>query len=117
MNLMIFNVERVVGSIVDCVSVPLVEMDFYFYCLGEISGVWKDEWHALPLPRALKYFTFGCGISIGLRSGDVLIFNPQIDHCISTNTEHCRESGVMTTSHYYKSSVIGLNDNDIPFSK
>jgi hypothetical protein len=65
----------------------------------------------------LKYFTFGCGISIGLRSGDVLIFNPQIDHCISTNTEHCCHSGVMTTSHYYKTSVIGLNDNDIPFSK
>lgn len=77
----------------------------------QISGIFHRR---SPI---LKYFTFGCGISIGLRSGDVLIFNPQIDHCISTNTEHCRESGVMTTSHYYKSSVIGLNDNDIPFSK
>lgn len=63
--------------------------------------------------ETLKYFTFGCGISIGLRSGDVLIFNPQIEHCISTNTDTCIESSVMTTSHYYKSSVIGLNDNNI----
>lgn len=65
------------------------------------------------MAEILKYFTFGCGISIGLRSGDVLIFNPQIEHCISTNTDTCIESGVMTTSHYYKSSVIGLNDNSI----
>ena len=76
----------------------------------------KGTFHRRRSP-ILKYFTFGCGISIGLRSGDVLIFNPQIDHCISTNTEECRQSGVMTTSHYYKTSVIGLNDNDIPFSK
>ena len=61
----------------------------------------------------LKYFTFGCGISVGLRSGDILIFNPQIEHCISTNTDVCDMTGVMTTSHYFKSSVIGLNDNDI----
>jgi len=64
----------------------------------------------------LKYFTFGCGKSVGLRSGDMLIFNPQVKHCISTNTDDCHSTGVMTTSHYFKSNIIGLNDNSILFN-
>ena len=65
--------------------------------------------------KILKYFTFQCGILVGMQSGDLLIFNPQVAHCISTNTDQCGDGGVITTSHYFKSNIIGLNDNDIPF--
>ena len=63
----------------------------------------------------LKYFTFECGVSVGMRSGDLLVFNPQEGHCISTNTDACGEDGVLTTTHYFKSNVVGLNDNDVQF--
>ena len=63
----------------------------------------------------LKYFTFGCGISVGMRSGDLLLFNPQEPHCISTNSDECDDDGVMTTLHYFKTNVVGLNDNNLEF--
>ena len=67
--------------------------------------------------EVLKYFTFGCGISVAMRTGDLLVFNPQEQHCISTNTEAVGEKGVFTTSHYCKTNLFGLNDNDIVFAK
>ncbi len=67
--------------------------------------------------EVLKYFTFGCGISVAMRTGDMLLFNPQEQHCISTNTEACGEKGVFTTSHYCKANLFGLNDNDIIFDE
>ena len=63
----------------------------------------------------LKYFTFSTGVSIALRTGDILLFNPQINHCISSNTDVCKDDDVFSTSFYFKSMVMGLNDNRIPF--
>ena len=63
----------------------------------------------------LKYFTFSSGVSVGLRTGDILMFNPQIEHCISSNTDVCKDSDVFCTSHYFKSSILGLNDNSQAF--
>ena len=82
----------------------------------------RDDWdcHTLQLKKeckVMKYFTFGCGISVALRTGDLLIFNPREQHCISTNTEAVGKGGVFTTSHYCKTNVFGLNDNDIVFVK
>ena len=65
----------------------------------------------------LKYFTFSSGVSVALRTGDILMFNPQIDHCISSNTDACKNSDVFCTSHYFKSMVIGLNDNSLLFDE
>ena len=42
----------------------------------------------------LKYFTFSTGLTVALRSGDILMFNPQIEHCISSNTDVCKEDDV-----------------------
>ena len=65
----------------------------------------------------LKYFTFSTGVSVGLRSGDILLFNPLIEHCISSNTDACKEKDVYCSSFYFKSMVLGLNDNTIPFEE
>ena len=62
----------------------------------------------------VKYFTFGVGHSVGLRTGDILVFNPLIEHCISTKTDECQSSDVYCISFYFKSLVLGLNDNSIP---
>ena len=62
----------------------------------------------------VKYFTFGVGHSVALRTGDILVFNPLIEHCISTKTDECQKSDVYCVSFYFKSLVLGLNDNSIP---
>ena len=62
-----------------------------------------------------KYFVFCNKISVGLRSGDILIFNPGIGHCISTLTDPYRDKDVFCVSHYFKSVLVSLNDNSIPF--
>ena len=88
-----------------------------------ITAVYKKEDIVKTVNRAqfskdsdiLKYFTFECGVSVGMRSGDLLVFNPQEAHCISTNTDACGEGGVITTSHYLKANVVGLNNNEINF--
>ena len=72
-----------------------------------ISQVQKDS-------QIVKYFTFSVGHSVGLRTGDILVFNPLFEHCISTKTEQCRSSDVYCVSFYFKSLVLGLNDNSIP---
>ena len=64
-----------------------------------------------------KFFTFDNSISVGLRSGDLLIFNPTVGHCISTLTDEYRDRHVYCVSHYFKSKVVSLNDNSIPFEK
>ena len=64
-----------------------------------------------------KFFTFDNSISVGLRSGDLLIFNPTVGHCISTLTDEYRNRHVYCVSHYFKSKVVSLNDNSIPFEK
>ena len=65
----------------------------------------------------LKYFTFSTGLTVALRSGDILMFNPQIEHCISSNTDVCKEDDVFCTSLYFKSMVLGLNNNNIKFEE
>lgn len=47
----------------------------------------------------------------------LLLFNPQEPHCISTNSDECDDDGVMTTSHYFKRNMVGLNDNNLEFEE
>ena len=63
----------------------------------------------------IKYFTFDNGVSVALRSGDILIFNPIIKHCISTKTDEYISEDVYCISHYFKSMLAGRNDNSIKF--
>ena len=65
--------------------------------------------------EVLKYFTFETGITVALRTGDILMFNPQIKHCVSSNTDTCKGDDVYCTSFYFKSMVMGLNDNSAKF--
>lgn len=60
----------------------------------------------------LVYFSFpSTGRSIGLRNGDVLIFNPQIPHCMSSR--RFPDVDVMCVAMYWKTSFAGRNDNDL----
>ena len=61
----------------------------------------------------VKYFTFNDGTSIALRSGDILVFNPTIHHCVSSNTDLYCNDDVFCVSHYFKSLIAGRNNNNI----
>ena len=65
--------------------------------------------------KIVKYFVFDNGVTVGLRSGDVLIFNPKIHHCVSTKTIEYNDTAVYCVSHYFKAKVTGMNDNNIVF--
>ncbi len=63
--------------------------------------------------RIVAYFCFPrLGISIPLRPGDVLFFNPREEHCVSSR---CNNSDtIYCVSLYLKSSLFGLNNNGMP---
>ena len=77
----------------------------------------KDTGKYYKYTNIIKYFTFEDGTSVGLRSGDLLIFNPTIDHCISTSTIGHENEMNYCISHYFKTAVAGMNNNSIKFKK
>jgi hypothetical protein len=59
----------------------------------------------------LVYFSFpSTGRCIGLRNGDVLIFNPQVPHCMSSRC--FPDIDVLCVAMYWKTAFAGRNDND-----
>lgn len=63
----------------------------------------------------LNYFCFPTkGVSVAIRNGDILLFNPLVEHCISSRV--CKKKNVLGTTMYLKSAVVGGNDNSISIS-
>ena len=59
----------------------------------------------------LCYFCFpDHGFAVGLRSGDVLLINPCVPHCISARIDN--QIDVFSSSMHLKTNVVGGNDND-----
>ena len=67
------------------------------------------------LNHIVAYFCFPrIGIAVALRPGDILIFNAQEPHAISSR---CRSNyKVLCGSMYLKTAVVGLNNNSIEFT-
>ena len=63
----------------------------------------------------IKYFSFDNRVTVALRNGDILVFNPTIKHCISSKTEDYQEKEVFCVSHYFKTLLCSRNDNSIIF--
>ena len=63
----------------------------------------------------LVYFAFpALGIAIPLKVGDVLFFNPNEPHCITSRVKEIDD--LYCVSLYLKSATIGLNNNSIPLT-
>jgi hypothetical protein len=59
-----------------------------------------------------NYFAFPEeGISVALRPGDMLIFNPLYRHCLSSRSSGFEGKDVFCLSLYLKTAVVGGNDN------
>ena len=84
------------------------------FAYSAVSVQCRSECHRNE-ERVLVYFAFpALGIAIPLKVGDVLFFNPNEPHCITSRimeTDH-----IYCVSLYLKSATIGLNDNSIPLT-
>jgi hypothetical protein len=71
----------------------------------------KDQYNVDNEP--VVYFCFPTlGVAVSLHPGDFLIFNSLIPHCVSSRCKQSDDKYVVAM--YLKSSVVGLNNNDLP---
>ncbi len=65
-----------------------------------------------------QYFCFPqYGVAIGLRPGDVLLFNPHVYHCLSDKTAAYHDVDVHATSLYTKTGHAGKNNNNLELTE
>jgi len=104
---------KVYGAMAVGVDVCLATHTDKDFTLSAITVKCRSDCH--PEERILVYFAFpALGIAIPLRVGDVLFFNPNEPHCITSRVS--KTDQIYIVSLYLKSAVIGLNNNSIPLT-
>jgi hypothetical protein len=62
--------------------------------------------------NVVVYFCFPTlGVAVPLRPGDYLMFNALVPHCVSFRCNN--NDDVICLSMYLKTSVVGMNNNDL----
>ena len=109
-----FKSSRIYGAFASGINTYLnahTDRDFIF---GAVT-IHMEEEYTLG-QRVVAYFLFPrLGIAVPLRPGDVLFFNPQEPHCISSRVDN--NDKIYCVSLYLKSDNLGLNDNSKPLTK
>ena len=68
--------------------------------------------------EVVQYFCFPeYGFAIALRPGDVILFNPQVLHCLSAKRAPFDSLNVHVTTFYLKTAHVGKNNNDLPLTE
>ena len=63
------------------------------------------------LDEVAQHFCFpSLGFAVGLRPGDVLIFNPHVHHCLSEKSEAFFGDNVHVSTCYLKTKHVSKND-------
>ena len=80
-----------------------------------VVTVYNDSCACTHKDSIVAYFCFPrLGMAVALRPGDILIFNPNEYHSVSSR---CRnEDEIYCSSMYLKTAVVSLNDNSIPLT-
>lgn len=91
--------------------------DDFFYSLTTVAserGI-RDDIDRYNIDADIcNFFTFAeQGIAVALRPGDMLIFNPLYQHCLSSRTLDYEADDVFCISLYLKTAVVGQNDNSV----
>jgi len=82
-----------------------------FYSVVTIEKRVKEAPYGMEDP-IIVYFCFPeYGVKVGLRPGDVLMFNPRVMHCVSSAVAESLE--YYCISLYLKTVVVGKHDNSI----
>jgi hypothetical protein len=101
-----------VATSYDYASATHTDNDFFLSMLTVTTSEHTiSNQYAYDQPIAL-YFNFPeLGLSVGLRPGDQLIFNPLYYHCVSTKNFAVYKNHVHVTSFYLKTAIVGGNNN------
>jgi hypothetical protein len=93
----------------------------FFYSLTTIAsahGLREDIDRYNMKAEVCNYFTFAeQGIAVALRPGDMLLFNPVYQHCLSSRTSFYESKDVFCLSLYLKTATVGKNDNTLPLTE
>jgi hypothetical protein len=92
--------------------------DDFFYSLTTIVsqyGLQLGKFDKYRLDAEVtNYFAFAeQGIAVALRPGDMLVFNPMYQHCLTSRTLQCQDKDVFCVSLYLKTAVVGGNNNNV----
>jgi hypothetical protein len=94
--------------------------DFFYSLLTIVSehGL-KDDIDRYEMDAGVcNYFTFAeQGVAVALRPGDILLFNPVYEHCLSSRTSAYETKDVFSLSMYLKTAIVGMNDNSVPLTE
>ena len=94
--------------------------DFFYSVMtvASATGLQKDVDRYDMDAKVCNYFTFAeQGIAVALRPGDVLLFNPQYQHCLSSRTTLYKNADVFSLSLCLKTAIVGKNDNSLPLTQ
>ena len=87
------------------------DQDYVMGCAGVLGGKGYRD-HDAGGSDILQYFCFpSSGSAVGLRNGDLLLFNPTVPHCVSSRAT--MKENVICTSFYLKTAIVGGNDNSL----
>jgi hypothetical protein len=68
--------------------------------------------------KIVQCFCFpASGFAIGLRPGDIILFNPHMYHCLSDKSAPYTEKDMHVTTFYVKTAHLGKNDNSLPLTE
>ena len=73
-----------------------------------------DELSECHFPQCHSIFCFPT-LGVAIPTGDYLMFNPLIPHCISSRCKYKDE--IMRVSMYLKTEIAGLNNNNLPLNE
>jgi hypothetical protein len=92
----------------------------FFYSLTTIAsshGLEADIDQCSMKADICSYFVFAeQGVTVALRPGDMLLFNPMCQHCLSSRSSLCSNKDIFCVSLCLKSAVVGKNDNSLPLT-
>lgn len=89
--------------------------DDSYYSLVTVECRVEDAPYGMKDP-ILVYFCFPeYGVKVGLRQGDVLLFNPRVMHCVSSAVDE--NTDYFCISMYMKTSVVSGHDNNVEVTK
>ena len=94
-----------IASLVDYCAPSHVDDDFFLSVHQlNVEGCYNDS-------TIVQYFCFpSCGYAVGLRPGDVLLFNPHVHHCLSRKSAEYADKRVHVSTLYVKNRHVGKND-------
>jgi hypothetical protein len=93
-------------------SAPAHLDDDYLFSIHQLNvdGCIADN----TIVQCFCFPTFG--FAIGLRPGDIIVFNPHVHHCLSEKGAAYNKQDVHVTTFYVKTAHVGKNDNNLPLT-